>query len=203
MISKKYTDGESMTAHMTFFRNSNPRLANIAFSPVLVYHLLAPQSGRADERQQSSRRKSEEPPHRSVRHGRNWTHDTADCRSLKAAAGAPSNKQPIGQPIKGKHVAALITSPSYSHESDEERGEEGQCVLTVDENGNEAPVTTESALSIRSTCTPSGTHPSTGGTFPAIADTEASCHLWKEDISTLSDYVPTPGRYHQRLTARV
>ena len=43
MISKRYQDGESMTAHVTFLRNSNLQLTNTDFhqtDKLMVYHLL-------------------------------------------------------------------------------------------------------------------------------------------------------------------
>lgn len=247
MISKRYQDGESMTAHVTFLRNSNLQLTNTDFhqtDKLMVYHLLKslpatwepvrmtirtsssagalldfdrvasmlqeqatqmrresgtptnpmvlahPQSGRAGGKQQSGRGKPEQLPHLCSRHGRNWTHDTADCRSLQAAAG----KQPSKPSTGNKPVAALITSPS-GPESDEERDEEGHCVLTVDENGQEATLPTESALPILSTSTTSGIPSTVGGTFQVIADTGASCHLWKEDVSTLTNYATIENRY--------
>jgi transposase InsO family protein len=249
MISKRYQDGESMTTHVNFLRNSNLQLTNTDFhqsDKLMMYHLLKslpptwepvrmtlrtssaagalldfdrmatmlqeqasqmkretqsgtaanplvlahPQSGKAGGKQQSGRGKSEGPPHLCSRHGKNWTHDTADCRTLQAAAG----KQPTKSATGNKPVAALITSP-LGPESDEERDEEGHCVLTVDENGNEATLPTESALSVLPPSV-NGVSPSTvGGTYPVIADTGASCHLWKEDASTLTHYMPIENRF--------
>jgi transposase InsO family protein len=248
MISKKYQDGESMTAHVNFLRDSNLQLTNTAFhqtDEVMAYHLLNslpaswepvrmtlrtssaavnaldfdrmalmlqeqatqmkresgtvanpivlahPQSGKAGGKQQPIRGKSNQPPHLCSRHGKNWTHDTADCRNLQAAAG----KQPTKSTTEKKPVAALITSP-FGPESDEEEGdEEGHCVLTVDENGNEAALPTECALPVLPSPVNSDNPTSVGRTYPVIADTGASCHLWKEDVSTLANYTTIENRY--------
>jgi len=107
------------------------RESGTATNPLVLAH---PQSGKASGKKQSNCGKSEQLPHLCSHHGRNWTHDTADCRTLQAAAG----KQPTKPPTGNKPVAALITSPS-GPESDEERDEEGLTVLTVDRTDKRRP----------------------------------------------------------------
>jgi hypothetical protein len=247
MISKRYQDGESMTAHVNFLRNSNLQLTKTDFhqtDKLMMYYLLKSlpstwepvrmtlrtssaagaaldfdrmasmlqeqasqmkrdlsmtsdpvvfahsQSATANWKQQSGRGKSEQPTHICSHHGKNWTHVTAECRALQTAAG----KQPTKPSTGNKPVAALITYP-FGPESDEEKDEEGQCVLSEDEIGQEATQLTESTLPTLPASTNSGTPSTAGSTYPVIADTGASCHLWKEDVSTLFNYTAIENRY--------
>jgi hypothetical protein len=161
-----------------------------ATNPIALAH---PQPTRGGQNQQSPK-KLKEPPYNCSHHGKNGTHDSAHCRQLlrTAARQSKTTKPPTGP----APVAALITSP-FDHESDEELDEAGQCVLTVDENGREATLLMESALPILPLSNGRGTPSITGSSriYPVIADTGASSHLWKEDVNTLTDYIPVQHRY--------
>ena len=180
------------------------RESGSATNPVVLAH---PQSGRGGRRRESGRGKPEGLQYVCSHHGKNSSHDTAHCYNLQPRAQqSRPTKSPTGKPP----VAALVTSP-FDHESDEELDEmncvivtspfdhesdeelETNCaIVTVDENGHEARLPTESALSILPQSAGRGapiTMDSTR-TYPVIADTGASCHLWKEEASTLTDYHP-------------
>ena len=159
-----------------------------AGDPIVLAHQ---QTGRNGRRHDCKREKAEREEFTCSVHGRNSTHDTANCRTL-------SKRKTPKSPTSRSPVAALVT-PHYGHESgEEEADEENYIVLTVDEDGHQAALPPlECALFVIPQSTDRGTPAMKGSsrTYPVIADTGASCHLWKEAAGTLTGYTRVHDRY--------
>jgi transposase InsO family protein len=246
MLSTRYTDGESMTAHINVFRDSNLRLKNTEFhqgNAALVFFLLKSlpstwepvkmtirtnsingtqpdfdsvssilkeqaasmkresgtstnpialaATGRTIGKQQPTHSQPKQKIYHCTYHGQNRSHSTEDCRTINGQQGNTANKQPTNG---RRNTANLVTFPDSDSDTEGSKSELTAYCQTVpmDADGRETAGTAEAALPAHTIVTPAR---KTKGVYSIVADTGATSHMWKEDKSTLDNYVSVSNRF--------